>query len=805
MIRKNVKWLSCLMAVLMCLSMFPQYAAATGADDPAAELDSTGYIPAGETPALVNVIDPGEGDDPAPTETTAPEEPTETELPAPTETPEEPDGDATEELGGDPEEVDDAELDGDPEESFTVSYYSDKTGGTLLKSETVQKGASPKEIPADDGAGRTISVWLDADGAVVDVAKASIEADTAFYAWYRPALNYSDHTSYIKGTGNACFSPDTDLTRKQAAQILYSLLDTTELGPYPCTFTDVSNPSSWYYEPVRVLASYGVINGDGNGKFRPNDAVSRAEFVTMLVRLTGVSGGSQSFTDVKSTHWSAPAIGAASSLGWVSGYGDGTFRPTAPITRAQAVKVVNRVLGRQADTDKIATGSGILHFIDVPLDQWYYPEVMEAAIGHEHTTSAGLETWTSYTVVKTGLSQGVHAIGGALCCIDSNEQPVYMEAGINNVDGKFYYAKSTGYTCDAELNKKAGYAVFADGTEQKLADRFNRIGSTLFYWNLSSATARALAKGLNLNLVDANGNKKSYWAEKAGYNIFTDFGTGAKVVTLDGKKYLTDGYCAIITTTWGYPKAAVGQTLQQIDLKDRTYELVDTNGSDIGMYYIQSDYTIATSAWKGYLYFGSNGKYTSGDTELDNYVWNIVKGFINNSGLTPEAKLLKAYYSLRGGEGATYVSNGFYYSKLNPVTHQWLTILGRKRYNEKTNYPQVIKAAKEMYYTYTGRDYKHYGMCHQWGSAYLFLARRLGFQAYVVSGGVWSSGNDHCWVMVQWDGKWHISDVELEWGHLCGYYQGGKIYRNLFDQTVASENITYYKSTVCDISYYFPS
>jgi hypothetical protein len=89
------------------------------------------------------------------------------------------------------------------------------------------------------------------------------------------------------------------------------------------------------------------------------------------------------------------------------------------------------------------------------------------------------------------------------------------------------------------------------------------------------------------------------------------------------------------------------------------------------------------------------------------------------------------------------------------------------------------------------------------------MARRLGFQAYPVVGNVFrdratSDDARHCWVMIKWDNKWHISDVEVEWGYIARFYTGTSTYWNLFDQTVSSEFVTFYENpeypTIC---YYF--
>ena len=97
-----------------------------------------------------------------------------------------------------------------------------------------------------------------------------------------------------------------------------------------------------------------------------------------------------------------------------------------------------------------------------------------------------------------------------------------------------------------------------------------------------------------------------------------------------------------------------------------------------------------------------------------------------------------------------------------------------------------MESAKQMYS-------KNYGRCYEWGAGYNYLAKRLGFNAYLVVGGIFSNNATHCWNMIEWDGVWHISDVEIEWGWMSGHYGGGlKLYRNLFDQALSSQWVTSY-------------
>ncbi|MGM9615053.1 MAG: S-layer homology domain-containing protein, partial [Oscillospiraceae bacterium] len=799
MYRKSTRWISVLMALILCSSLFTLPALAAEEGGAAADETTEGVVQAQtDNSTMVNVIewDHTETDTAEPEESPVPEEPEESpvpeepeespvpeepeespvpeepeespvpeepeESPAPEEpeespAPEEPDSteEASDEASAEPMDTDSAGETG----PFKISYYN---GSTLLAEETVEKDAAPANAPATAD-GKPIKAWLDADGKLVTLADLAVKADASYYAWFMPELVSDEHTRYISGTGNAQFSPRATLTRAQAAVILYRLLDSTKTGPYTTSFSDVS-ATAWYATEVKTLASLGVINGYKDGTFRPNNSVTRAEFVTMLVNLTGVSSSSSSFSDVSATHWAKNAIFAAASQGWVNGYEDGTFRPNNKITRAEAVVVMNRVLGRSADKNKLSTGTGILHYLDVQTTDWWYADVMEASIGHTYTKSGSSETWNSFNVESIGLTPGLHKIGTSYVYVNSNQQLTYVSAGITRLGNGYYFAKTAGYTLDADLSSKSGYVVFADGTaDQALTDGFNRIGTALFHWSLSKKAPTALTAGLNPIAG------KTYWADSAGYIIRNNFGGG--LVKLGDNYYLSDGYCAIITSGIACAEGYETSKPSTIDLKNHTVEF---NGS---MYFLNSDYTVARDTWKGYLYFGSNGKYTSGDATLDGYVYNFVKSILANNAITQEQQLLKAYYALRGGEGTNYVSSGFVYRNLGQG-------YARARYNEQKQYSWAIECAKTMFS-------KKYGECYHWAAALLFCARRLGFrQSYLVVGGVGSTNNLHCWCMIKWSGKWHISDVELEYGWLSGWYQGGRKYWDLFGQVVPSESIS---------------
>lgn len=211
-------------------------------------------------------------------------------------------------------------------------------------------------------------------------------------------LDMTSHKAYVSGCTATTFAPTGTLTRAEAAQMLYELMTEQAHKQYDCSsngFRDVP-AGQWYTAAVSTLANAGAINGCGDGTFQPNQAISRAQFVTILAGIYGVNAsGGMPFSDV-GRGWYYDAVATAYANGWVSGLTDGTFHPNQTITRAEAVSILNRVLGRSCDLTFVqANAQTALHFTDVPANAWYYADVIEASVGHTYTELAGIERWTA--------------------------------------------------------------------------------------------------------------------------------------------------------------------------------------------------------------------------------------------------------------------------------------------------------------------------------------------------------------------------------------------------------------------------
>lgn len=276
-----------------------------------------------------------------------------------------------------------------------VTYHYD---ADLLFGEELAAAGAPRFVPKscyitfweNENKSETVECrivsWADKNGNPID-ASAAVTEDTAFYAILDddliayPALHAENSYKYIGGMGDGTFAPGGSLTRAQAATILYMLLTDDNKPRSGASFSDVSE-GAWYYTAVSTLASHGIISGYPNGSYLPEKAVTRAEFISMLSRFyTVFTEIGSHFTDVTDGAWYYAGVCSAAAKGWICGYdnGDGTysFHPDSGITRAEAVAIVNRAIGR--DISDAALAAKTMPFTDVPADHWAYRHILAAA------------------------------------------------------------------------------------------------------------------------------------------------------------------------------------------------------------------------------------------------------------------------------------------------------------------------------------------------------------------------------------------------------------------------------------------
>ena len=212
-------------------------------------------------------------------------------------------------------------------------------------------------------------------------------------------LNIDDHYAYIIGYEDGTVRPQGNITRAEVATIFFRLLTDEVRAEYWSTvsgYTDVK-AGDWYNNAISTLSDLGIITGYEDGTFRPNASISRAEFVTIATRFFDYAAEYEgAFSDVSYSSWYADFVQAAVDMGLVNGYENGTFRPNASITRAEAVAIVNRVLLRRPDADHLLPWSVMNTFSDNVLESaWYYEDIQEATNSHDYEwLKSGVEDWT---------------------------------------------------------------------------------------------------------------------------------------------------------------------------------------------------------------------------------------------------------------------------------------------------------------------------------------------------------------------------------------------------------------------------
>ncbi len=209
-------------------------------------------------------------------------------------------------------------------------------------------------------------------------------------------LNTDDHYSYLIGYSDGTVRPNGKITRAEVATIFFRLLDDDTRAKYWSSKNDFSDVSAdkWYNNAVSTLCNMGVIGGYADGTFRPDAPISRAEFAKIAVSFTQNNGSAvyNYFTDVKTTDWFAPYVTAAKDAGLIEGYSDGSFKPESKITRAEACAIVNRTLGRKPSKAHMKISDRI-DWPDVQTTDWFYEAIMEATNSHTYQMGKRVETW----------------------------------------------------------------------------------------------------------------------------------------------------------------------------------------------------------------------------------------------------------------------------------------------------------------------------------------------------------------------------------------------------------------------------
>jgi hypothetical protein len=196
------------------------------------------------------------------------------------------------------------------------------------------------------------------------------------------------HYRYILGYPDKEFKLNGSLTRAELAAIVARLTE-NETITYALPYSDI-RAGHWATNYIRIAVKNGYFTGDPNGLFRPDAPVTRGELASVMARFLKIETGTPAVTHFTDTsgHWSGNAIEALYNGKFLTGYPDGTFKPKNAITRVEAVTLINRMLYRGP-----LKGLAPL-FPDIAEDHWGFGDVQEATFSHEAVRNGdGSEKW----------------------------------------------------------------------------------------------------------------------------------------------------------------------------------------------------------------------------------------------------------------------------------------------------------------------------------------------------------------------------------------------------------------------------
>lgn len=182
---------------------------------------------------------------------------------------------------------------------------------------------------------------------------------------------------YMSGIAKDKFAPNEKITRAEAASVLKRIIDDKASTNDVSSFRDIKE-NDWFYDNIVFIEKEGLISGYKDGTFRPKEAMTRAQFASMMANYLKLQVGNNpiDFKDVKENYWARDAINTLSSHGIMVGKTKDEFKPNEKITRAEAATIFNKVLDRKINKsflDKYSKNP----FKDLDRNHWAYYQVLE--------------------------------------------------------------------------------------------------------------------------------------------------------------------------------------------------------------------------------------------------------------------------------------------------------------------------------------------------------------------------------------------------------------------------------------------
>jgi hypothetical protein len=199
------------------------------------------------------------------------------------------------------------------------------------------------------------------------------------------------HKPYITGFDDKTFRPSEKVTRAQMAAMLARNLGVAYEGNGRASYQDISD-MHWAFNEIEIARQEGIMGGYADGNFGPQNTITRAQMAVIADRwirkqceadqeayaFCKTVDATVVYTDVPTTYWAHSEIMRVQTYGIMTGYSDNTFNPEGKLTRAEAVKVLNRLFKRGP-----LFGVEVPTFADVSAGHWAFNEIEEAAQEHQ--------------------------------------------------------------------------------------------------------------------------------------------------------------------------------------------------------------------------------------------------------------------------------------------------------------------------------------------------------------------------------------------------------------------------------------
>jgi len=208
-------------------------------------------------------------------------------------------------------------------------------------------------------------------------------------------LNTTDHIAYMIGRSSGVFAPNAEITRAEVATIFFRLMTDEFRTANWATSSELNDLTGkeWFNNAVCTAAKAGIIVGMPDGAFHGDEFITRAEFAAIAARfLSEPYEGPNMYKDIEG-HWAAEEINRAARAGWFKGADN--FRPDDAITRAEVVTIINRMLDRVPDAEHMLEDM-IVWTDNQDQTAWYYADIQEATNSHDYDRPEVFtsESWT---------------------------------------------------------------------------------------------------------------------------------------------------------------------------------------------------------------------------------------------------------------------------------------------------------------------------------------------------------------------------------------------------------------------------